>query len=155
MRQAVRNLAVATWLGSTFAGPLAAEPIPVVIDIRTPGEWRETGVIEGALLMTFFDERGGYDAATFLERLHREIDPDTPVLLVCRTGNRTGAVKPFLEQQGFERVAHVEGGMVRLLDQGLAPVTPPADAFTPSASLGRVWRCAATEEERGVCRAEP
>ena len=33
-----------------------------VIDIRTPEEWRDTGMIEGSHLLTFFDAQGRYDS---------------------------------------------------------------------------------------------
>lgn len=39
-------------------GGLRAEP--VIVDIRTPAEWRETGVIADAVLLTFFAEDGSY-----------------------------------------------------------------------------------------------
>ena len=32
-----------------------------VVDIRTPGEWRETGTIEGSHLLTFSDADGNRD----------------------------------------------------------------------------------------------
>ena len=37
----------------------------VVVDIRTAPEWSQTGVIEGSRLITFFDERGGYNIGRF------------------------------------------------------------------------------------------
>ena len=37
---------------------LAASGVPV-IDIRTEGEWKETGVIAGSRLLTFFDDVDG------------------------------------------------------------------------------------------------
>ena len=39
---------------------LRARGVPVV-DIRTPEEWRATGVIKGSHLLTFFDAQGSYD----------------------------------------------------------------------------------------------
>ena len=32
-----------------------------LIDIRTEGEWRETGIINNSYLLTFFDNEGNYD----------------------------------------------------------------------------------------------
>ncbi len=39
---------------------LIAAGVPVV-DVRTPEEWRATGVIPDSHLITFFDQRGNYD----------------------------------------------------------------------------------------------
>ena len=36
---------------------LAASGVPV-IDVRTEGEWKQTGVIGGSKLVTYFDEQG-------------------------------------------------------------------------------------------------
>ena len=36
---------------------LISEGVPL-IDIRTPGEWSETGIIEGSYQITFFNEKG-------------------------------------------------------------------------------------------------
>jgi rhodanese-related sulfurtransferase len=38
-----------------------------VIDIRTAGEWEDSGIIEGSHKITFFDEAGQSDIDTFLE----------------------------------------------------------------------------------------
>jgi rhodanese-related sulfurtransferase len=47
---------------------LAAAGVPV-IDIRTAGEWKETGILPGSRLLTFFDERGRADPPAWLQQL--------------------------------------------------------------------------------------
>jgi len=47
-----------------------SQNIPIV-DIRTPGEWKETGLLKGAIPIMFFDARGKYDAKKFLEELNK------------------------------------------------------------------------------------
>lgn len=37
-----------------------------IIDIRTPGEWDQTGVIPGTSKIMFFDDRGSYDIDKFM-----------------------------------------------------------------------------------------
>ncbi len=85
-----------------------------VIDIRTPGEWKETGVIPGAHKIMFFDEKGGYDVRKFLEELHKVApDRNKPVILVCRTGSRTKVVGDFLSKQvGYKHVKDLKGGIM-------------------------------------------
>jgi rhodanese-related sulfurtransferase len=92
-----------------------------LIDVRTPGEWRETGVIEGSHLLTFFDERGRYDAAAWLAELERIAGPDQPVALICATGGRTTAISFFLDQQvGYDKVYHATEGVIGWLKQDRA-----------------------------------
>ena len=39
-------------------------------------------------------------------------DPDAPVLLICRSGRRSGVLAQVLESKGFTKVASVAGGMM-------------------------------------------
>lgn len=106
---------------------LIEQGVPLV-DVRTPGEWRETGVIEGSHLLTFFDERGRYDAAAWLAELERIAGPDQPVALICATGGRTTAISFFLDQQvGYDTIYHAEEGVIGWLKQGrtVASVSEP------------------------------
>ena len=92
---------------------LQKQNIPV-IDIRTPGEWRETGVIPGAHKIMFFDERGGYDVQKFLDTLHKVApDKNKPVVIYCRTASRTKIVGDFLAKQvGYKDVKELKGGIM-------------------------------------------
>ena len=36
-----------------------------IIDIRTSSEWKDTGIIENSIPITFFDEQGHYNADAF------------------------------------------------------------------------------------------
>ena len=92
---------------------LQAQNAPV-IDIRTPGEWKETGVIPGAHKIMFFDERGGYDVQKFLDALHKVApDKNKPVIIYCRTGSRTKIVGDFLARQvGYKEVKDLNGGIM-------------------------------------------
>ena len=92
---------------------LQVENAPV-IDIRTPGEWKETGIIPGSHKIMFFDERGNYDVQKFLDALYK-IAPDKskPIVLVCRTASRTKIVGDFLSRQvGYQKVRDLKGGIM-------------------------------------------
>lgn len=105
---------------------LTAEGIPL-IDIRTEGEWKSSGVISGSKLLTFFDERGHADPVKWLEKA-RSIAVGTaqPVILICRSGNRTRAVARFLsEQAGYKKVYHVSRGIGGWVGEG-RPLAPYA-----------------------------
>jgi len=81
---------------------LSAAGVPIV-DIRTAAEWRETGVIPGSHLLTFFDAIGQHNPPAWLEQLKPIVKPDQPVIVICRSGNRTQAVSRFLSQQAGYR----------------------------------------------------
>ncbi len=83
----------------------------VLIDIRQPEEWRQTGVAEGAFRVSMGHPEGGQG---FLRDVLAAVggDSDATLVLICRTGNRTSQVVPALQQWGFTRVYHVPEGML-------------------------------------------
>lgn len=85
-----------------------------IIDIRTPGEWEQTGVIEGSHKIMFFNERGEYDIQKFMNELTQVVkDQDTPFILVCRTASRTKIVGDFLSNtMNYKHVKELSGGIV-------------------------------------------
>ena len=46
-----------THIDNEKTSELLAEGIPL-IDVRTESEWKQTGIVEGSHLLTFFDEKG-------------------------------------------------------------------------------------------------
>lgn len=92
-----------------------------IIDIRTQGEWEETGLVAGAIPITFFDEQGQYDARAFLSSLEEHVSRDEPFAIICRTGNRTRAISDFLSDQGYQ-VVNLQGGIHGLMAEGYQPV---------------------------------
>ena len=100
-----------------------------VIDIRTAPEWEETGIVKGSHLLTFFDERGRYDAPAWLEQVKRVAKPGDPVVVICRTGNRTKLVSQFLDKQaGYSKVYNVRNGIKAWIASG-APVIPARESL--------------------------
>jgi rhodanese-related sulfurtransferase len=97
-----------------------------IIDIRTRGEWIETGIVQGAYLLTFFDERGNYDIEGFLDKLNRIVKRDEQFALICRTGSRTGMISNFLGEKLGYHVVNLRGGMMKLFKEGFEP-----EAYSP------------------------
>ncbi len=95
-----------------------------IIDIRTKGEWKQTGIVKNSIPITFFDERGNYDVEKFLGELNKHVKKDEKFALICRTGNRTSMLADFLGKQGYN-VINLQGGVVSLTNQGykLSPFT--------------------------------
>ncbi len=117
-----QRLTIAALLG-LLALPAAAQEIAApeahaaaragkltLIDIRTPPEWKQTGVAQGATLINMIHPRG---AAGFLDEVLQKVGGDrtVPIALICRTGNRTTQVQKFLQAQGFTNVLNVSEGM--------------------------------------------
>lgn len=89
---------------------LLEKKIPVV-DIRTPGEWKQTGLFQGAIPIMFFNEQGAYDLNAFLKELQSKVDTSKPFALICRTGSRTKVVAHYLSKELGYTVIDVQGGM--------------------------------------------
>lgn len=103
---------------------LMAQGVPV-IDVRRPEEWRQTGVVEGSHLLTFFDKQGRYDVDKWMTEFSSIAGPDDPVVLICRTGNRTGTISKFLDQQlSYKKLNNVSKGITHWIRQGNATVKP-------------------------------
>jgi rhodanese-related sulfurtransferase len=90
---------------------LEAKGVPV-IDIRTPGEWKQTGIIEGAHKMMFFTPKGDADLANWFYDLGRLVkDKEQPFIIYCAHANRTKVLGKGLEQMGFKHVYELKGGI--------------------------------------------
>lgn len=76
------------------------EPDLVIIDVRTPAEWRG-GVVEKALLLDLHHRE-------FPDQI-RQLDREKTYLIYCNTGNRSQVVSRFMVREGFSRVYNYAG----------------------------------------------
>lgn len=84
-----------------------------IIDVREPAEYTgPLGHIEGSELVPL----GGFPMAS------EGWDRRQPLLLVCRSGNRSGRAAAGLVAQGFESVFNLIGGMLVWNELGLPSV---------------------------------
>jgi len=82
-----------------------------LVDVRTPKEWQETGVIEGSHLLPFRMPDGKINPK-FVEDLSRIVKPTEEVILVCRTGNRTRMASDGLSRRyAFTKIYNVQHGI--------------------------------------------
>ena len=97
----------------------AREDGVIIIDIRREEEWQETGIIPGAEMVTAFDASGRVHPE-FLDGFRSVVPgPETPVMLYCRTGNRTTSLgNALIEQLGFSNVTHLSDGITGWLAEG-------------------------------------
>lgn len=85
-----------------------------IVDVREPYEW-EAGRIEGAVHVPLDQLMAG--------REEGRLDRDRPVVLVCRSGNRSELATMMLQARGYD--AHnLEGGMEAWARAGLPFSTP-------------------------------
>ena len=92
----------------------------LLVDIRTPPEWVDTGVIEGARLIEFDFKR----PTTFLPQIADDIADGRDLVLICNSGNRTQVVADFLAGQIPNRIVSIEGGIRKVIAAGYQTVPP-------------------------------
>lgn len=100
----------------------------VLVDIRTPAEWRETGIPDVAVPLDM-RQKGFVQSLLAL----REAHPDRALGLICAVGGRSAHVAGWLRQNGVEGVVDVSAGMLTRegwLARGL-PVRAPDDGAVP------------------------
>ena len=85
----------------------------VIVDIRRNEEWKDTGIINGAETITAFTKAGSLHPDFQAKFASLVSNPDTPVVLYCRSGRRTGILRDALEtSMGFTKAMHLSGGIV-------------------------------------------
>lgn len=95
-------------ISATEAHQKASRGHLVLVDVRTPQEWLQTGVPASAHAVTM-----NQDGATMLAAIDKLVGNDRgrPLAIICRTGNRTGSLLPQLRRAGFTNVTHVGEGV--------------------------------------------
>lgn len=105
------------------AARLVADGKAVLVDVREPAEWAETGVAAPAVLLAKSDFDGAQkDWKPFLEQ-----NAGKEIILYCRSGNRSGKVAAVLAEKGL-KVANA-GGLKDWQAAGLP--TRPVPAAKP------------------------
>ncbi|WP_303851432.1 rhodanese-like domain-containing protein [Seleniivibrio woodruffii] len=94
-----------------------------IIDIRTKGEWVQTGIVPGAFTLTYFDEKGNYNNQAFLSELEKIVpDKNEKFGIICRSGNRTSKLLPVLHDNGYINAFDILGGVKTAEDAGVTLV---------------------------------
>ncbi|MCB1915824.1 MAG: rhodanese-like domain-containing protein [Rhodocyclaceae bacterium] len=105
-------------------GELVSRGVPLV-DVRTAGEWQETGIVPGSRTLTYFDEQGRSDPEAWMREFQSIAGPDDEVAIICRSGARSRAVAEFLDKERrYSRVYTVGGGVVGWKALGRPTVDP-------------------------------
>jgi rhodanese-related sulfurtransferase len=98
-------------LSPTEASAQVAAGTMALIDVRTPEEWRQTGVPVGAMRLDYRNRTG---EKQFVERIVSMVggDRNAPLAIICRSGNRSAQVQTLLLENGFTQVVNVQEGML-------------------------------------------
>ena len=90
---------------------LQAKGLPI-IDIRTSEEWEDTGIIEGAYTITFFNEQEQPLLADWFFKLgHLIHDKSEPFIIYCAHSSRSQTLGEGLLNMGFENVYELKDGI--------------------------------------------
>ena len=78
-----------------------------LIDVRSRGEWRDTGVAKGAWLISMHEDR-------FPQRLFaaQKLAGGRTIALICATGGRSGSIMRALQKAGNTGYVDVSEGML-------------------------------------------
>jgi rhodanese-related sulfurtransferase len=91
----------------------------VIIDIRRKEEWRDTGILNGAETITAFTKAGSLHPDFQTKFASLVPNSDTPFVLYCRSGRRSGLLRDALEKNlGFTKAMHLLGGIVAWKKEG-------------------------------------
>ena len=99
-----------TLLAETMSAGQAFEAVKnneiILLDIRTEGEWKQSGVGEGAWLLNLKDRQFGAKLFAIIDA-----NPDKKIGLICAVGGRSGYVIDALEKRGYKNIVDVAEGM--------------------------------------------
>lgn len=95
---------------------LEKEPNAVLIDVRTDGEWDDVGIPDVSAvgremrLVQWITQPGSVPNENFLEEASADLDRDTPIVVLCRSGVRSQAAGSVMADAGFTKAFNVLGG---------------------------------------------
>ena len=96
-----------------------------LIDIRTEGEWYETGVINGSHLLTFFDKDGSFDFRKWMIEVSEITNENGPVIIICRSGRRSRIVSNMIIKENSEYlIYHSTNGIKSWIESNNKTVKP-------------------------------
>jgi len=120
--------------GSIVTAPAAARAAAAgettIVDVRSPREWRQTGVARGAATVTIHNPNG---IKAFIREMTKAVsgDKSRPIALICAAGVRSARAARILAANGFTNIQNVAEGMLGRPDSGPGwlkrglPVSPP------------------------------
>jgi|GEM_PF-7073223 len=109
----LRTTAVLTVSVEQARQRLQADPALRLVDVRNLDEFAESRIARAELL-----------PLPELEKWAPKLDPRKPLVLICRSGRRSGAAAEALAKRGFASVVSVDGGMLAWEAAGYPVIRP-------------------------------
>src|SRR5512134_459291 len=106
----VRRGAGGPSVGTLEATMLINQKDAVVIDVREPGEFAQSHILNARNVPLGELEARSRDLERFKEK---------PVIVSCATGNRSGSAASILRKHGFANVVNLAGGIAAWQQAGL------------------------------------
>ena len=94
-----------------WADIMEGAPTPIIIDIREMGEFMHSHIPRASLIPMPRILKGDV-----------VLPKDEPLVLICRTGRRTTQTIHILQEQGYNNIKNLDGGMVAWEKAGLPAV---------------------------------
>jgi glyoxylase-like metal-dependent hydrolase (beta-lactamase superfamily II)/rhodanese-related sulfurtransferase len=85
-----------------------------IIDVRNPEEWK-LGIVKGAKLISL----------NRLEENLGKLNKDQPYYLYCKAGMRSHIAYTIMQKEGFKSIYTVQGGLDRIMREGVDLVPQP------------------------------
>ncbi len=99
------------------------DPRALLIDVRSSMEFLFVGHPQGALHIPWIDEPDWVINENFVTEIRKlalgglhETNDDVPIILVCRSGNRSDDAGNVLVESGMKNVYHIDEGFEGKLD---------------------------------------
>jgi rhodanese-related sulfurtransferase len=95
---------------------LQSDDEAVLVDVRTQAEWAFVGVPDTTdlgkrpLFAEWSSLGGGPDPAAFVAAVTAQVDPGAPIVLLCRSGQRSAAAAHALTAAGYGPAYNVVDG---------------------------------------------
>jgi rhodanese-related sulfurtransferase len=109
----------ATQLGLPYEGALLPKeahqilqsaPGAKLVDVRTRAEWDWVGRIPDAVEIELLTYPGSRPNTSFLAQLEQQVDKESPVLFICRSGGRSHNAAMIAMQAGYTQCYNVLEG---------------------------------------------
>ncbi|MGB0631540.1 MAG: rhodanese-like domain-containing protein [Alphaproteobacteria bacterium] len=93
------------------AAKTAADGKTTIVDVRSPREWRQTGIAQGAAMVTIHNPNG---IKAFVRAMAKAVggDKTRPIALICAAGVRSARAARILAANGFTNIQNISEGML-------------------------------------------
>ena len=96
---------------------LQQAPGAKLVDVRTRAEWDYVGRVPGAVQIEWQSYPTGQLNPDFLTELRAQVDPEAPVMFLCRSGVRSNAAAAVASDAGYTQAFNVLEGFEGDKDQ--------------------------------------